>query len=124
MQALFTSLHLGGLPEIMLRCGVVYLAILAALRAVGKRHVAQLSIVDFVLVLLVSNAVQNAMVGSDSTVIGGLVAAATLIGINVALTYLVVRSERLGTFLEGDPTLLIRNGEILDSHLVREGIRR
>jgi uncharacterized membrane protein YcaP (DUF421 family) len=112
------------LGEIMLRSSVVYLAILAALRCVGKRHVAQLSIVDFVLVLLVSNAVQNAMIGSDSSVVGGVAAALTLIGINVLLTRLVVRSERLGTFLEGEPTLLIRDGRILDNHLAHECIRR
>lgn len=113
-----------GLFETVLRSSIVYLAILAMLRLVGKRHVAQLSIVDFVLVLLVSNAVQNAMVGSDTSVPGGVVAAITLIIINLILTRLVIRNDRLGCFLEGEPTLLIRDGQILDNHLAREGIRR
>jgi uncharacterized membrane protein YcaP (DUF421 family) len=118
------SVTASGLIETIFRSSVVYLAILAAMRVVGKRHVAQLSIVDFVLVLLVSNAVQNAMVGSDTSLVGGLVAAVTLLIINVLLTKLVTRSDRLGAFLEGEPTLLIRDGQILDNHLKREGIRR
>jgi uncharacterized membrane protein YcaP (DUF421 family) len=114
----------GELYEIVIRSSLVYLCILAALRAVGKRHVGQLSIVDFVLVLLVSNSVQTAMVGSGDSVPGGLVAAATLILINVLLTRLVIRNERLGSFLEGEPTLLIRDGQVLENHLQRECIRR
>lgn len=112
------------LLETIFRSSMVYLMILLAMRLVGKRHVAQLSIVDFVLVLLVSNAVQNAMVGSDTSLIGGVVAAVTLIVINVVLTRAVLRYERLGSFLEGEPTLLIRDGRILDNHLLREGLRR
>jgi uncharacterized membrane protein YcaP (DUF421 family) len=111
------------LLDTMLRTSLVYLIILAAMRLIGKRHVAQLSIVDFVLVLLVSNAVQNAMVGEDTSLIGGLVAAATLIVLNVILTRAIVRNERLGAFLEGEPALLIREGRVLDSQLAREGIR-
>ncbi len=110
--------------ETAFRSATIYLVILGALRVMGKRHVAQLSIIDFVLVLLVSNAVQNSMVGSDTSLGGGLVAAVTLLTINYALGRLVVRYERLGTFLEGEPTLLIRDGKILDNHLAREGIRR
>jgi uncharacterized membrane protein YcaP (DUF421 family) len=113
--------RLGGLS---LRCSIIYLSVLAMLRFCGKRHVAQLSIVDFVLVLLVSNAVQNAMVGSDSSVEGGIVAAGTLLLINVWLTRLLLRNERLGAFLEGEPAMLVRDGVVLDSQLEREGIRR
>lgn len=112
------------LGYLSLRSAIIYLAVLSMLRACGKRHVAQLSIVDFVLVLLVSNAVQNAMVGSDNSVEGGLVAAGTLLLINVWLTRLVLKNERLGCFLEGEPSLLVRDGQVLDNHLAREGIRR
>jgi uncharacterized membrane protein YcaP (DUF421 family) len=112
------------LGYLAMRSAIIYLAVLSMLRACGKRHVAQLSIVDFVLVLLVSNAVQNAMVGSDNSVEGGLVAAGTLLLINVWLTRLVVKNERLGCFLEGEPSLLVRDGQVLDNHLAREGIRR
>lgn len=120
----FGGVHTPVLVNTVLRSSLVYLAILAALRIAGKRHVAQLSVVDFVLVLLVSNAVQNAMVGPDTSLAGGLVAAVTLILVNLLLTRLVIRDERLGAFLEGEPSLLIRNGKILENHLKREGIRR
>jgi uncharacterized membrane protein YcaP (DUF421 family) len=120
----FGSVTAGGLVNTVLRSSLVYLAIYVALRVAGKRHVGQLSIVDFVLVLLVSNAVQNAMVGNDSSLLGGIVAAFTLIAVNLVLTRVVVRNERLASFLEGEPTLLVRDGHILDGALAREGIRR
>lgn len=116
--------HLLRLGYLALRSATIYLAVLSMLRLCGKRHVAQLSIVDFVLVLLVSNAVQNAMVGSDTSVEGGVVAAGTLLLINTWLTRLVMKNERLGSFLEGEPSLLVRDGQVLDNHLAREGIRR
>lgn len=112
------------LLETIFRSGFVYLSILALMRLSGKRHVAQLSIVDFVLVLLISNAVQNAMVGPDTSVSGGLVAAGTLLVVNLALTRLLLRYERLGSFLEGEPTLLIRDGRYLEANMAREGVRR
>src|ERR1017187_9321566 len=112
----FGGVHLPVLVNTLLRSVVVYLAVVAALRLAGKRHVGQLSIVDFVLILLVSNAVQNAMVGPDTSVAGGLVAALTLIGLNLLVTRLVLRSPRLGAAIEGEPTLLVRNGLILDAH--------
>ena len=120
----FGAVTAGGLVNTVLRSGLVYLAIYAALRIAGKRHVGQLSIVDFVLVLLVSNAVQNAMVGNDSSLLGGIVAAFTLIAVNLVLTRVVVRNERLASFLEGEPTLLVRDGHILEGSLARAGIRR
>lgn len=85
----FGGIHLSVLVNTILRSLVIYVAVLAALRLAGKRHVGQLSIVDFVLVLLVSNSVQNAMVGSDTSLAGGLVAALTLVAANLVLTGLV-----------------------------------
>lgn len=120
----FGQARFPGLVNTVLRSAIVYVAIYVGLRAAGKRHAGQLSIVDFVLVLLVSNAVQNAMVGNDSSLLGGIVAALTLILVNLALTRLVIRHERLAAFLEGEPTLLVRDGRILDNALGREGIRR
>jgi uncharacterized membrane protein YcaP (DUF421 family) len=120
----FGGLHLAVLGNTILRSLLVYLAVLAALRLAGKRHVGQLSIVDFVLVLLVSNSVQNAMVGSDTSLAGGLVAALTLVAVNLVLTKLVFRNERFGAMLEGEPALLVRNGQVNESHLAREGIRQ
>ncbi len=119
----FGGIHLAVLVNTLLRSIVVYAAVVIALRLAGKRHVGQLSIVDFVLVLLVSNAVQNSMVGPDTSLAGGLVAAVTLILVNLFLTRIVLKNAKVGTFVEGEPSLLVRNGQILDDHLAREGIR-
>jgi uncharacterized membrane protein YcaP (DUF421 family) len=122
-MSLFSGVTAAQLAETAVRSAVVYLTMYAALRLAGKRHAAQLTIADLVLMLLVSNAVQNAMVGNDTTLAGGLVAGLTLIGINLVLTRLVLRSRRLGKLLTGQPTLLVYNGEIVEGHCAREGVR-
>jgi uncharacterized membrane protein YcaP (DUF421 family) len=111
------------LIEIVVRSTVVYLVILAGFRLAGKRHISQLSLIDFALILLVSNAVQNAMVGNDSSLLGGIVAAATLILINVILTKVIFRDTKLGGLITGEPRLLIRNGQMVMSNLTKESIR-
>lgn len=108
---------------IVVRSTVVYLVILVGFRLAGKRHISQLSLVDFALILLVSNAVQNAMVGNDSSLLGGIVAAATLILINVILTKLLFKDTKLGKFITGEPRLLVRNGQYIMSNLQHEEIR-
>lgn len=108
--------------EAVLRSALVYVALLIGLRLAGKRHAGHLSPHDFVLVLLVSNAVQNAMVGADVSLAGGLAAAATLILINVLITRFVLHTRRWVRYLAGHPTLLIHNGQVLAEALEREGI--
>lgn len=108
--------------DIALRSSIIYIAILLGLRLLGKRHVAQLSLVDFVLVLLISNAVQNAMVGSDSSLLGGVVAAATLLILNFVISAVLYRSTRFDVLLEGNPTLLVHNGRAIRKHLEQERI--
>src|ERR1039457_394715 len=111
------------LVEIVVRSAVVYLFILAGFRLACKRHISQLSLVDFALILLVSNAVQNAMVGNDSSLLGGVVAAGTLILINVVLTKFIFRDTGFGRFVTGEPRLLVRNGRFVESNLTKESIR-
>ena len=108
--------------EIVLRSTVVYIVILLGFRLAGKRHVSQLSLIDFALVLLVSNAVQNAMVGTDSSVLGGVVAAFTLIIINVLLTKLVNKDKPLGRLFEGEARILVRHGKVITGALEHEDI--
>lgn len=96
---------------------VIYLFIVIAIRLFGKKELAQLSVVDMVFILLISNAVQNAMVGSDSTLSGGLVAATTLFVVNYVLKYLQYKFPKFGKIVEGDATMLIYKGKILQSHL-------
>ncbi len=110
--------------DIALRTGIVYLALLLGLRLMGKRQVGQLTTFDFLLLLLLSNAVQNAMTGPDTSIAGGLVAAGTLFALNVIIAGIVRRSSKAEHLIEGIPTLLIRRGQILNQNLVREGITR
>jgi uncharacterized membrane protein YcaP (DUF421 family) len=112
------------LYEIAFRTGFVYLALLLGLRLTGKRQVGQMTPFDFLLLLLLANAVQNAMTGPDTSLQGGLVAAGTLIGLNFLVAWVVRRNARAEQVIEGSPTILIRRGQIINVNLAREGITR
>lgn len=107
---------------IVVRCLVVYGVMLLAFRLMGKREVGQMTPFDLVLLLLVANAVQNAMVGPDNSLVGGLVAAATLFLIDQQISRLVLGSPRFRRAMLGNPSLLIRDGQIITDHLRKEGI--
>src|SRR5262250_815626 len=93
--------------ELVLRSVVVYVFLLALLRATGKRQVGQLAPFDLVLLLVLSNAVQNSMNAGDNSLIGGLISAATLIGANGLVGMVTFRSKRLEAIVEGRPQILI-----------------
>jgi uncharacterized membrane protein YcaP (DUF421 family) len=96
---------------------VIYLFIVIAIRLFGKKELAQLSVVDMVFILLISNAVQNAMVGPDSSLSGGLVAASTLFVVNYIFKKLQYQFPKLGILIEGDAIMLIYKGKVIDDHL-------
>lgn len=106
--------------QFILRAVIVYLAVLFLLRLGGKRQVAQMGVGEFVAILLISNAVQNSMNGGDNSVSGGLILAATLIALSVLVEYGTFKSKKLENFIEGRPTLLINNGELLRHNLDKE----
>jgi uncharacterized membrane protein YcaP (DUF421 family) len=108
--------------NIVLRATLVYLAIFIGLRLVGKREVGQLTIFDLVVLLLLANSVQNAMVGTDSSVTGGVVAAATLLVLNTLFSYARLHSRYLRRLLEGSPTILVWRGKIITQNMLHEGI--
>ena len=108
--------------EIIVRSVIVYLFIIIAIRLFGKKEIAQLSVVDLVFILLISNSVQNAMVGPDSSLIGGLIAAGSLFIVNMILKYINYRSKKLNKLLEGEPVILIYNGTINEVNLKKERI--
>lgn len=110
------------LLNIALRTTVVYLAVIIGLRLTGKRQLGQLSAFDFVLLLIISNAVQNAMVGPDTSLVGGLVAAAVLLIWHAVIDRIRRSSRTAARFLGGTAVLLIYRGKILHDHLKREGI--
>ena len=112
------------LLNIALRTGIVYLALLLGLRLTGKRQVGQMTPFDFLLLLLLANAVQNAMTGPDTSLAGGLVAAATLFTANIVVAWIARRNRGLEKLVEGSPALLIRRGQIITQNLQREGITR
>ena len=105
-------MHLGGYVTIIISCIVVYGCIIIGIRLFGKKELAQLSVIDLVFILLLSNAVQNAMVGSDSTLIGGLIAATTLFVTNFIFKLIIYRFPRLGRMIQGEPLLLIYKGNL------------
>lgn len=108
--------------NIALRTTVVYLAVLVGLRLTGKRQLGQLSAFDFVLLLIIANAVQNAMVGPDTSLVGGLVAAGVLLFWHAVIDRVRRSSRTAARFLGGSAVLLIYRGKILHDHLDREHI--
>jgi Predicted membrane protein len=113
---------LHGYLKIAGSCVVIYLFIIVFIRLFGKKELAQLSIFDLVFILLISNAVQNAMVGSDSSLTGGLVAAASLFVLNYVLKNLMYRFPKLGFIVQGHPIMLIYNGELNQQNLAKAKI--
>jgi uncharacterized membrane protein YcaP (DUF421 family) len=98
--------------ELVLRSTVVYVALLGLIRLTGKRQIGQLAPFDLVLLLVLSNAVQNSMNAGDNSLIGGLLSAGTLIVLNSLVAVGTYRSKRLETFIEGRPQVLIHNGKL------------
>jgi len=112
------------LLDVALRTSVVYLALLVGLRLTGTRQLGQMSTFDLVLLLIIANAVQNAMVGPDTSLAGGLVAAGVLIGWHRMVDWWRLRSRGFARLLAGEGIMLIHNGAILHEHCVRAGITR
>lgn len=112
------------LLQVLARTLVVYVALLLLLRASGKRQLGQMTPFDLVVLLVISNAVQNAMVGPDTSLVGGLLAATTLVVVNWLVDRLGLHSGWLRERLIGSPTLLVHEGRLLDDRLRREGIDR
>jgi uncharacterized membrane protein YcaP (DUF421 family) len=110
------------LPEVVLRTAIVYLFLVVALRLSGKRQVGQMSVLELVVILVISDAVQNSMVGDNTTLWGGIVAVVTLITADFTLKYLSQRSKPLRSAIEGEPRLLVRDGRLLRHAIEQEGL--
>jgi uncharacterized membrane protein YcaP (DUF421 family) len=108
--------------EIILRTGVVYVVVLVLLRAAGKRELGQMSPVDLVVILVIANAVQNAMTGGDNSLIGGVIAATTLVAMNILFSRVAHRIPYIAHLFESDPTPLIRDGKQIKRNLERENV--
>ena len=110
------------IPELIFRAALVYAGVFLLLRVVGKRHVGELAPFDLVVLLILSECVQNALIGDDKSVTGGLIAAATLFGINQVVGRISSRNKRAERLLEGTPRVLVRHGRVLKHVLADEQI--
>ena len=120
--------HMFQLPlpviEKLARPVVVYLVLVLLLRIFGKRELAQLNPFDLVVLLSLSNTVQNAIIGDDNSVTGGVIGAFSLLAINWLVVRVLFRSRKMTRLLEGRPTVLLKNGQIDKRALERESLTR
>src|ERR1700734_3103203 len=121
-SAIFNDMFQMQLPllEKLLRPAIVYLALVVLLRIFGKRELAQLNPFDLVVLLSVSNTVQNAIIGDDNSLSGGLIGATALFAVNYLVVRFLFRHRRLDQILEGQPTTLISGGKVDRDALSKE----
>lgn len=112
------------LLDIALRTTIIYLVLIVGIRLTGTRQLGQMSGFDLVLLLIIANAVQNAMVGPDTSLAGGLVAAGVLLFWHQVIDRVRRSSPRFGKLIAGEGVMLINDGEILEEHLRRAGVTR
>jgi uncharacterized membrane protein YcaP (DUF421 family) len=126
LHTIFTNMFQLPLPilEKLLRPAIVYLALVVLLRIFGKRELAQLNPFDLVVLLSLSNTVQNAIIGDDNSVSGGIIGAVSLLAFNWLVVRVLFRSGRLTRIFEGRSTVLIRDGQIDLKALARESLSR
>ena len=110
--------------EKILRSVLVYFFLLIGLRVAGKRELAQLNAMDLVVLLLLSNTVQNAIIGDDTSVTGGLVGATTLLAVNYIVVRFLFTHSKLDRLIEGQAVTLIENGRLREDRLTKELVTR
>jgi uncharacterized membrane protein YcaP (DUF421 family) len=110
------------LAQIVLRTGVIYLLVLIGVRLSGKREVGQMTPFDLTLLLLLSNSVQNAMTGPDTSLAGGAVAASTLLVLNYLIANLSGMNRRFRKLIQGEPSLLVHDGQPILPHMAKEHV--
>jgi uncharacterized membrane protein YcaP (DUF421 family) len=117
---MLTNWH--GALEIVLRTTIIYVLVLVGIRLTGKREVGQMTPFDLTLLLLLSNSVQNAMTGPDTSLVGGIVAALVLLVLNYMLAEVSGVNRRFRKLIQGSPSLLIHNGEVVTTHMAKEHV--
>src|SRR5579862_2372354 len=119
---IFTDMFVLALPvaEKILRPIVVYLFLVIGLRLAGKRELAQLNPFDLVVLLTLSNTVQNAIIGDDNSITGGLIGAATLLVVNYLVVRFLYKEPTMDRLIEGKADVLIEDGKVKTQHLKRE----
>ena len=112
----------GVLAQIVIRTAVIYGLVLLGVRLSGKREVGQMTPFDLVLLLLLSNAVQNAMTGPDTSLAGGAAAAGTLLVLNYLVAEMSGMNRGFRRWVQGAPSLLVHNGKVVAAHMAREHV--
>ena len=102
--------------EFIVRAVIVYVFVMVVLRLTGKRQMGELAPFDFVLLLLLSNGVQNAMNGGDNTITAGLIITVTLVGLNSMIAWLAFKNKEIEKVVEGRPEILVHNGYLYSDH--------
>lgn len=122
MPSIWTDILQPGVPilEKIVRPLLVYAFLVVALRLAGKRELAQLNPFDLVVLLTLSNTVQNAIIGNDNSVVGGMIGATTLLLANYLVVRLLFSHQRLDRLIEGESDLLIDNGRLRQERLQKE----
>src|SRR5436190_12373569 len=110
------------LVEIAARTAVIYGIVLIGVRISGKREVGQMTPFDLTLLLLISNGVQNAMTGSDTSLLGGVIAAATLLILNYFVAEFSGANRRFRKLVQGQPSLLVHDGKVIEAHMAKEHV--
>ena len=124
LKDVFSHPTLSGAALIAGKTTIIYLFLVLGLRLLGKRELGQMNIYDLVLIIVLANAVQNAMVGDDNSLGGGLISALTLLTWNRLFTLAMVRSPKLEHAMIGNPMLIVRDGKLIEDRCRREGITR
>jgi uncharacterized membrane protein YcaP (DUF421 family) len=110
------------LLNIALRTTVIYAVVLVGVRLSGKREVGQMTPFDLTLLLLISNSVQNAMTGPDTSLLGGVVAASTLLLLNYLIADVSGANRHFRKVIQGQPSLLVHDGKVIESHMAKEHV--
>jgi uncharacterized membrane protein YcaP (DUF421 family) len=112
------------LAEKILRTVIVYALVAVLFRLTGKRGLASLNTFDFIVIFLLSNVIQNAVIGNDTSLVGGMIGAVTLVAVNVGVNRLIAVSARAAWIFEGHATTVISDGHMVEPALRRLGMRR
>jgi uncharacterized membrane protein YcaP (DUF421 family) len=126
MHEIWTNMFVLGVPigEKILRPIIVYIFLIIGLRLSGKRELAQLNPFDLIVLLTLSNTVQNAIIGNDNSVTGGIIGAASLLAVNYLVVRFLYDHRKLDQLVEGSPDVLIENGKVHEHKLKRELITK
>jgi uncharacterized membrane protein YcaP (DUF421 family) len=122
LHMVFSAPTWTGAAVIAGKTAVIYGFLVLGLRLLGKRTLGQMNIYDLIVIIVLANAVQNAMVGNDTSLVGGLVAATTLLVLNRLVNLVLTRSPRAEHLMVGEPVVLIDHGHLVEPNLRRQGV--